>query len=116
MDENLILRDGTEDLEENETLDTVTIGPMLNPMWLLVDVPDDSNVGDALDITGTYKDADGDNAGGTFTMAQIAGKGHYAVPFFSRQPQLSVALKVTGVGVNFGEVTVAIATADLYTN
>lgn len=98
MDTNLVLRDGTVELTADETLTTVVVGPMVQPMTLHVLVPS-ITTSDTLDVelefcpstattTETYN----------MNMKQIIAAGHYSIPFYTHLSNLQVKLNITDVG------------------
>lgn len=98
MDTNLVLRDGSSNLTEDETLTTLLIGPMVKPLWLHVLVPSITST-DTLDVELEFC-----ATGATTTevynmnMKQITAAGHYAIPFFTLLEYLQVKLNITDVG------------------
>ena len=117
MDTNLVLRDGTSSLTGDETLTTIKIGPMTRPLWLHVLVPSVSS-GDVLDVELEFCTAVAPTVEVyNMNMAQITVAGHYAIPFYTKEPYLQVKLNETdNGGPNFGATKVWIDNANRYSN
>lgn len=123
MDTNLVLRDGSTDLTADETLTSVKIGPMTQPMTLCVLCPGESEASDTLDVEMEFCDA----AASTtevynMNMKQIdanAANQIRRVPFITHLAYLQVKLNVTdadaGSDFNAGGVKVWIEPAGRYT-
>ena len=116
MDTNLVLRDGTSDLEADESLTAVQVGPMTQPMWLHVLVPS-ITAADTLDVEIEFND-DGSTEIFNFNFKQIAAAGHYSEPFFTQHDYILVKLNITDVGgggFSSGATKVWISPASRYT-
>ena len=112
MDTNLMLRDGSTDLTGDETLTAVNIGPMVNPLYLHIDVPSVSS-GDTLDVELEFLNSSSVEQVNS-NIKQITALGKYVVPFFTNQPKLQVKLNETdNGGPNFGAVKVWISTSPI---
>ena len=114
MDTNLVLRDGTTHLTDDENLTSVKIGPMVKPLWLHVLVPEVSSA-DTLDVELEFC-----ATGATTTeiynmnMKQIAAAGHYAIPFYTLLEYLYVKLNTSHNTDDHGHTKVWIDNANRY--
>jgi hypothetical protein len=110
MDTNAVLRTGGTDLTADETLTDFDLGPMIDPLYLHVIIPEVSS-GDVLDVTADFENVSGTTLQQT-TIPQITAAGHYVCPIFCDHPSLtdlSVILNVTldsTVAGDFGAVKV----------
>lgn len=121
MDTNLILRTGATDLTGDETLTSVLVGPMTQPLWLHVYAPSITGGGDTLDVELEFCTAAAPTTEVyNMNMKQIvAAAGHFAIPFFTLLENLQVKLNITdtgGSGFSAGAVKVWIDTSNRYTN
>lgn len=123
MDANLVLRDGTSDLTEDETLTSIEIGPVMNkPMFLHVLVPGGSEASDTLDVELEFCAASASTTQVyNMNMPQIdanATNQHYAIPFVTPLEYLQVKLSVTdadaGTDFDAGGVKVWLDLANRY--
>lgn len=115
MDTNLVLRAGSTNLTEDESLTAVKIGPMVRPMYLHVVVPSVS-AGDVLDVEAEFND-DGSTQISNMNMKQISAVGHYCEPFFTLHDYILVKLNVTAdstVALSMGAVKVWIDNSARY--
>ena len=98
MDTNLILRDGTSNLTADETLTSIQIGPMKQPMSLMVLVPSITST-DTLDVELEFCAASSSTTQvSNMNMEQISAAGLYSIPFFTHHEYLQVKLNITDVG------------------
>jgi len=98
MDTNLLLRDGTSNLTADETLTSVMIGPMKQPMTLMVLVPSITST-DTLDVELEFCTAAASTTQvSNMNMYQISAAGLYSIPFFTHHEYLQVKLNITDVG------------------
>lgn len=105
MDYNIQVRDGSEDLDADETIADIHMLAQKAPLYLIVNVPA-FVAASTLDVTCNFLDAD-DNVLQSTQGKQIAAIGVYAIPLFCDDPKLSdlqVVFDVTGEGANFGKV------------
>ena len=116
MDANTVLRaSGAGNLTGDETLTDLDLAPMVNPLYLHVNVPAVST-DDVLDVTLDFEDGSGNTLQQT-TIPQISALGHYVCPIFCDHPSLtdlSVILNATATGtaaMNFGAVEVWLSTS-----
>lgn len=114
MDANLELRAASAgNLTGDATLTDVDLKPMVEPLYLHVNVPAVSTE-DTLDVTADFEDASNNTLQQT-TIPQISAAGHYVIPLFCDHPSLSdlsVILDCTGndtEAMNFGAVEVWIS-------
>jgi hypothetical protein len=115
MDTTFTLR-SSGNLTADETLTSVAVGPMNEPLWLNVLVPTVAG-SDTLDVSLAFQNSSNATQA-TLAMKQITAAGLSRVPFFTNQPNLVVTLNVTdgaADGVNMGVVKVWVSTAGLYT-
>ena len=112
MDTNLLLRDGTSDLSDDESLTAVLVGPMNRPMVLHVLVPEVSS-GDDIDVELEFND-DGSTQIDNMNMANITAAGLYSIPFFTWHKYLLVKLETSNASDDHGAVKVWIAPAHRY--
>jgi hypothetical protein len=115
MDTNLILRDGTTHLTDDETLTGVKIGPMTKPLYLHVSVPEVSS-GDDLDVELEFcAEALPTTQVSNMNMENITVAGEYCIPFFTLHEYLVVKLETSNNTDLFGHVKVWIDSAGRYT-
>ena len=112
MDTNMILRDGTVHLTDDESLTAVVVGPMLRPMQLNVLVPEVS-AGDNLDVELEFND-DGSTQIDSMNMENITVLGLYSIPFFTHHTYLLVKLETSNNTDLFGHVKVWISPVGRY--
>jgi hypothetical protein len=115
MDTNLVLRDGSTHLTDDETLTSVKIGPMTNPLFLHVVCPEVSSgdnftvelefCTDALPTTEVYN----------MYMKQVTAAGHFCIPFFTLLEYLQVKINTANSTDDHGHTKIWIDTAYRYT-
>jgi hypothetical protein len=116
MDTNLTLRTGATNLEADETLTSVRVGPMQKPMWLIVIVPSVS-AGEVLDVELEICDASASTTQvQNMNMTQITAAGTHQIPFFTQYEYLQVKLNITDNGgtVNLGATKVYLSPAPVH--
>lgn len=95
MDTNTVLRDGTSNLTADETLTSVLVGPMVQPLYLHVLVPSVSS-GDTLDVELEFCATGASTTQiSNMNMKQITAAGFYSIPFFTNHEYVQVKLNVT---------------------
>ena len=114
MDANTELRAASAgNLTGDATLTDFDLKPMIDPLWLHVNVPAVSTE-DTLDVTADFEDGSNNTLQQT-TIPTITAAGHYVIPLFCDHPSLtdlSVILDCTGndtEAMNFGAVEVWIS-------
>jgi hypothetical protein len=114
MDTNLVLRAASAgNLTGDATLTDLDLTPMVQPLYLHVNVPSVST-DDVLAVTADFEDVSNNTLQQT-TIPAISAAGHYVCPLFCDHPSLtdlSVILDCTATGtaaMNFGAVVVWIS-------
>lgn len=110
MDTNLVLRDGTETFDADETLTAVEVGPMVRPLWLHVLVPQMGS--GSLDVELEFNE-DGSTELENKNMKQMTAAGYFSCEFFTQHKYLLVKLNNSGT-VDMGAVKVWIDPAHRY--
>lgn len=86
MDSNVVLRSASDgSLTEDETLNTFSLEPMVNPLYLITIVPSASS-GDTFKVQANFKD--GSTVLQLTQSAEYSAAGVYALPLFCDHPDL----------------------------